>query len=418
MDSTKGDSRGVIFTDLNDDGLPDLYIVNGPKGGQENELYMNDGNGSFEKQQNGLTSDTKATVGASFADVDNDGDLDGYLANWYDESNQFYVQEAGEWTSTSRRGINTRGNSESGAWGDYTGDGFVDLAVANGSLGSGQANFMTRYLDPALFEEAENIMTGDRVNSRSLNWVDVDRDNDLDLFIGEENAPNKIYFNIGGDFVLDSLSDFVNASDVTFGSSMDDIDNDGDLDLVVANWGRANFTYANNSQGVFSSLGTAGTSGYSIGSSFGDYDNDGDLDLVIVNGFVPDGIGPETNGLYLNDGNGNFSLSSEDPISKSEGNSYGVANADYDRDGYLDVSIANIKGNISTYADLGVNQDYFMLKGPNSPYRIDLINMEGKILESWNQIDRQFSLAQFDSGFYLLRIWTTESNFTLPLVKR
>ncbi len=362
MDSVQGDSRGVIFTDLNADGLPDLYIVNGPKGGEQNELYINDGNGKFKQEFNGLTNDVSASVGATFADIDNDGDLDAYVANWYNEVNDLIMSEDGKWRRVKNPGLNSSGNSESAAWGDYNGDGIVDLAIANGSLGSGQLNVLTRSTGPMTFEFQQDQFVTDIANTRTLNWTDFDGDGDLDLFTGHENRANEIYLNVGGTLVLDSTSSLLDFNEVTFGSSVADFDNDGDFDIIAMNFGRANFVHLNDGKGNFEIGQALGGNDFTIGSSFGDYDNDGDLDLVTVNGFVAAGQ-TQQNDLYLNDGTGRFELVASDPISASRSVSYGVANADYDGDGDLDICIANIQGASNTlFQNIGNNNNWVKFK--------------------------------------------------------
>ncbi len=341
--ATEGDSRGVIFVDLNQDGLDDLYIVNGPKGGQQNVFYENI-NGQFQLKQNGLTTVSSATVGASFADVDNDGDLDGFLANWYNEQNIFLENIDGDWIPKDIEGFISHGNSESATWGDLNNDGLLDIAIANGSLASGQPNKMFLQNLPLQFSEVTNIFTQMNVNTRSLNWVDADGDGDLDLFTGEENKSNGLFLNNNGELRIDTLSEFNNSSDVTFGSSLDDIDNDGDLDLIVCNWGSASIIYKNRGDGVFEEWQKIEGPG-AIGSTFGDFDNDGDLDLVLVRGFIPTSVQGLKNSLLINDGNGEFTENKFDVVSQSNAVSYGVAHADYNNDGYLDICIANIQGN-------------------------------------------------------------------------
>ena len=82
--NTPGDSRSVNWIDVNNDDLLDLMITNGPAGGQNNFLYLNDGAGGFTAVVNDtIVKDGKPSDGATWADTDNDGDLDCFVANWY-----------------------------------------------------------------------------------------------------------------------------------------------------------------------------------------------------------------------------------------------------------------------------------------------------------------------------------------------
>ncbi len=338
-----GDSRGVIFTDMNGDDLTDLYIVNGPRGGANNEFYLGTGSGFSFQQSSELSTDNTATVGATFADVDNDGDLDGYLANWYGEGNVYYLQEDGAFVRTVRGSPSTGGHSESAAWGDVDGDAFVDLVIANSSFGAGEKNVQFNNKSGDFYQRQNTDFTDLRVNSRSLNWVDIDGDMDLDLFVGNEGGKNEIYLNNEG--ILETADDnlITDQSATTFGSSWADVDNDGDFDLLVMNFGGTNQLFINDGNGTFSFGQFSGHVAFSIGSAFGDIDNDGDLDVFVANGFA-DGDTPVANELHLNDGSGAFIQVFDDPAVVTEGSSYGVAFSDFDGDGFVDIAVANTAG--------------------------------------------------------------------------
>jgi hypothetical protein len=138
-------------------------------------------------------------------------------------------------------------------------------------------------------------------------WADFDNDGDLDLFAANYlNSGNLYYMNQGPpDYTLTKVTTGVLAeSGNCVGSAWGDIDNDGDLDLFVSDDGSNNLLYLNNGPPDYSfTKVTTGAPvdeiGSSFGAAFGDYDNDGQLDLFVANHL------PQGNFLYHNDGNSN-----------------------------------------------------------------------------------------------------------------
>jgi hypothetical protein len=123
-----------------------------------------------------------------------------------------------------------------------------------------------------------------------------------------------------------------------------DYDMDGYLDLFVANFDGNNYLFHNQRDGTFLAI-TAGAivnegASESYGTAWGDYNNDGFPDLVVANGFESG----KANFLYLNNGNGTFTKITGDPIVSVTGNFSACSWADYDRDGYLDLFVANPGG--------------------------------------------------------------------------
>lgn len=145
-------SVGGSWGDFNNDGLPDLFVTNAD--GENNQVFSNLGNGNFSEITSGvLVSDAANSVGSGWSDVDNDGDLDLFVANTDDENNSLYINGPQGFTRDDADPSSNGGGFSSGiAFGDYTGDGFTDLYVANsiadtgGVLGSGEPNFLFRNL--------------------------------------------------------------------------------------------------------------------------------------------------------------------------------------------------------------------------------------------------------------------------------
>lgn len=348
--SSGGDSRSVNFIDYDNDGWLDLQITNGPAPpGAADFLYHNNGDGTFTA----VLGDTIANVpassdGATWGDADNDGDLDCFVATWYGQLDLYYTNN-GDGTFSRVTGAHPAqdvGHGEAGSWADYDEDGYLDLFVAN-SAGAFR-NFLYHNNGNGTFTK---ITTGsivtDTHRSRLGAWADYDNDGDPDVFNpNESNGNNSLYQNQGdGTFVRILAGPHVNDGGDSYGASWGDYDNDLDLDLFVANAGdQHDFLYTNNGDGTFTKVTTGivvSNGGYGIGSSWVDVDNDGDLDLFVANGFGP---GLDSNFLYYNNGDGSFTEETASVVVTEPGYSYGCAFGDIDKDGDLDLGVAKCFG--------------------------------------------------------------------------
>ena len=342
--NTPSDSRSVNWIDYNNDGFQDLMITNGPKDGENNMLYKNLANGSFEVVvADPIVMDHMPSDGATWADMDNDGFIDCFVVNWYNKNNMFYKNNGdGSFTQIKTGSLVTDGGySETASWGDYDNDGFVDLYVTN-SAGSNK-NFLYHNNGGGSFTK---ITTGAQVTdghiSRSINWTDFDNDGDLDAFVANESAQNEdMYKNNGsGNFEHITSGPLYTNGGNTMSSSFADYDNDGWQDVFLANDQGYLGIFRNTGDGNFIKITNdtiAKTIGRSFGSNWGDIDNDGDLDLFVTNAFGP----ILQNFLFINNGDGTFTRDASNTITKDTGWSYGCAFGDYDNDGFLDLAVAN-----------------------------------------------------------------------------
>ena len=369
--SDQGDSRSVNFVDYDNDGDLDLFVSNGPQAGSTNFLYRNDGEGVFTKiAEDPIVSDHTPSVGTTWGDYDNDGDLDLYVTNWYGQPNQLYANN-GDGTFdriTTGPPVADPGFSEAASWGDYDADGDLDLYVAN-SDGSLRNALYTNKGDGSFTRVDSGAPVTDTRASRSVSWVDYDADGDLDLFVTNEfSQVNDLYRNLRVEtgtptFVRITTGAIATDEGSSISSSWGDYDNDGDLDLFVANAGQNNALYTNNGDGTFAAL-TEGPvvndGGSSYGSTWGDYDNDGDLDLFVTNAFR----GLTTNFLYANNGDGTFTRITDGPIAAETGWTYGSAWGDYDDDGDLDLFIAKVndEDNVLYRNDAAAGNHWFTLR--------------------------------------------------------
>lgn len=353
--NSAGDSRSVNWVDVNNDGWVDCFISNGPASGQNNSLFINNTVGGFTLVTgDSIVLDNKPSDGASFGDCDNDGDLDGYVVNWYNTNNLFYLNN-GSGTFTKTPGIVniSGGYCETASWGDYDKDGLIDLYVTN-SAGVNK-NLLFHNDGGNTFSK---IVTGNMVNdildSRSVNWTDIDNDGDLDLFVTNESNQNEnIYRNDGaGVFTKLTAGPLLNDGKNTMSGSWGDFDNDGDLDVFLANDQNFNTLFKNNGTFNFTKIlndTVVKSPSRSFSSAWSDIDNDGDLDLFVTNSFgTPT---KQLNFFYLNDGLGNFTRNSTDIIAKDSAWSYGCAFGDYDNDGFEDLAVATCRFGATDYPD-------------------------------------------------------------------
>jgi hypothetical protein len=362
-----GDSRSVNWIDYDGDGWLDLFVSNGPSGGQNNFLYKNSGDETFTKITGiAITSDNRSSDGSTWGDYDNDGDPDLFVANWYNQNNLLYKNN-GDGTFellSSSIVASDAGYSEAGTWGDYNNDGFIDLYVCN-SEGNRRNFLYENNVDGTFTKITTGSQSTDAFYSRTADWIDIDNDGFVDLFVANETNQNENFYKNNTDetFISLQISNLLTSNGNSTSSSWEDIDNDGDFDVFIANYGgQKNFLFANNGDGTFTKIISDPVSndiGSSFGSVFGDVDNDSDLDLFVANAFT---TGRTKNFFYLNNGNGTFTK--DTTFDSDLGWTYGCAFGDYNKDGYLDLFIAKCFGateNNSLYKNTGGSNNWLSL---------------------------------------------------------
>ena len=211
-----GNGLGVIATDLNTDGLTDLYIANDTT---ENQLWINSGDGRFQDRamQVGAAVNAdgrvEAGMGVVAADFDNDGDEDLLMTHNVQETNTLYLNDGtGSFLdSTNRLGLGNSSLPYTGfgvAWADFDHDGSLDVFIANGAVaimesqrGSGfpflQGNLFYRGA-PRAFEPVHPPAAWGSVApqaSRGLATGDLDLDGDIDIVVTNCNGPARLYRN-------------------------------------------------------------------------------------------------------------------------------------------------------------------------------------------------------------------------------
>ena len=354
IDFESAASRSVNWIDYDNDNDLDLFITTGKQGGDDNLLYRND-NGIFVRIYNQpIVNDSLPSDGSSWGDFNNDGLPDLCVVNWYNKPALLYTNNGGgNFTFKSASPVtNQNGYSETCTWGDYDNDGLIDLFITN-SAGTNHRNYLYRNTGNSNFLRVDTgIVVSEIGRSRGANWVDIDNDRDLDLFVCREINQNEYLYRNNGNGYFTKITDSpltTNAGE-SWSGSWGDYDNDGDLDVFVTNSGNQNnFLYRNEGDFNFTKITNdpiVSEPGYNAVSGWGDFDNDGDLDMFITQAYVgPSFTQKAVNKLYKNllmeSGSASFQKITAGEIVSDSGYSYGFAWGDYDNDGDLDVAVAN-----------------------------------------------------------------------------
>lgn len=331
------------WADFDNDGDLDLFV--GFRG-RANRLYRNDAGRFIDVAEQVGLADAIDTRAAAWGDFDGDGHLDLYVGftRRANTPNRLYRNEGDGRRFTdvaaSRQLVST-GETRQTSWVDFDRDGDMDLFVAFRDA----PNALFRNDGTRFVEVGQQVGIGDpKRKTVGAVWFDFDQDGDLDLYVaGQDGTLNGLFRNEGSTFVdvagqlrLDAAGHPRTGSN---GPSVADYDNDGDFDLFVANYG-PNLLFRNDGAGTFTevaaALGLAGGE-KATPSNWGDYDNDGRLDL-----YVSSYVDTVLNGrdyLYHNDG-ARFSEVMPGLILKHPA-SHGVQWADFDRDGDLDIALAD-----------------------------------------------------------------------------
>lgn len=344
------DSYGVVFRDLNGDGLADLYVV---RFRDLNRLFINQGADAAFLDftiSSGLGGNLMASgkqnleLGASSADFNNDGKEDILIVGW--GLTTYLFEQRGNLNFPAKITFAEDyfpldGNA--GIWADVNRDGKLDLFITDEHYHN--RFFINKEARRFVYKSVDfNLKL--QSTSQGAAFADVDGDDYPDLYVCNWFAADVFYRNVGGarfepvELSLPHTQLPLNSNSVSFG----DIDNDGDLDMIVADRDGSTRLYRNDilpQSRAWAFTDVTEPAGlrnpypaYSI--IIADFNNDGWQDVFFAN------IGP--NLLFLNSDSGKFRLAYAETVPSQTASalySTGAAVADMDNDGDLDLFVAN-----------------------------------------------------------------------------
>jgi hypothetical protein len=408
---------GVCVADFDGDGWQDIYFVNARDRYDRgihvrNALYHNNGDGTFtDVTEKAGVSGTGFGLGCVWGDYDNDGHPDLFVSQ-YGKNVLYHNNADGTFTDvTDKAGV---GGMEFGTWFhsgatffDYDRDGYLDLYVGGyvayppGARRYCTLGSVTSSCAPAVYSGSPNLLyhnnrDGTFTNvtkssgiyqpdgkSLSVGAADYDNRGWPSVFVANDGTAAYLFRNDGrGKFreVGAQSGMAYTASGGTMAAmciSLGDFDNDGQLDLYISDFQESSdHLWRNTGQGLFDEVSDAvGITGptrnvLSFGGGFIDYDNDGWLDLFIANGHVypeveqasPGTHYKQLNTLFHNEAGKRFTVATQsagiDTLPPHAGR--GVAFADFDNDGFVDILVANNGDPPALLHNSGGNSNHFL----------------------------------------------------------
>ena len=385
---------GVAWIDYDNDDYPDLFFVNGAPG-STNALYHNNRDGTFTnvtaKAGAGGAGGKMYKTGAAVGDYDSDGDLDLFVTAFGPDT-LYRNNGDGTFTDVTAAAGVAGGAAEwstSAGFFDYDRDGRLDLYVANYlDVRAGENPYCglrkpghRMYCHPTMFDGVADRLfknNGDGtftdVSAKAgianpagkglgVAFCDFDRDGDTDVYVANDTVRNFLYRNDGQSFTDVAYGagvgfDVNGKAQAGMGVDCADVDGNGFPDIFVTNFSEElNSMYMNRGDGIFEDLSSqaglaAGFVPLGFGARMFDADNDGDLDLHVTNGHVIDNVElyqanltyAQKDLFFENTGGGKFrdATAQAGPALQSLRVGRGLAVADFDNDGRLDVAISSV----------------------------------------------------------------------------
>ena len=308
-------SAGVAVADYNNDGYLDIYFVAGSGG--TNQLYQNQGDNTFIEiaSEAGIAISGVKGSGPTFADIDGDGWLDLFVGAVDDD--QYYLfqnNKNGTFTdiTTSSGLMMTAANSVSSTFGDIDNDGDVDM-------------FISHWGNPIGIDKSLEIVWRNDTHNNVIKFVDISTELGMDaLYQGQ-------------------------IVDTSFVPSLSDIDDDGDIDLLLVSDSGKSKVLRNDGNKLTRTNDISVNDQFGMGSAVGDIDNDGDMDWYVTSIYAKANNSQSSNNttsyngnrLYINDGEGNFNNSAFVKRLDNGGWAWAACFADFNNDGLTDIFHVN-----------------------------------------------------------------------------
>jgi len=368
--TTSGDNDPqtvIAHGDFDGDGDQDIFVSRWLPGEHTSRqyLFIND-NGTFSDiATDAGISHPGRDIFAIFADYDNDGYLDLFITNTTADRLYHNTGEGAFQDVTASTGIKTVSRGLAAVFADLDLEGDLDLFIATDS----RNRLYRNNLDGTFTEIADEVgLDGAKVISRDVGFGDFDDDGDIDLFVANQNSGNRYYDNLRQSYFRDLTKQTGLMSSGNSGAvAVGDYNNDAYLDLFVTGLsGGRHSLYRNRGDGTFE-RDTRSDSAFEIirdisglDAVFFDADNDGYLDLLVTG--TPKNPDQKRSGLYLfyNNGKGKFlEASSLLPEYLEAGSQVNVF--DYDNDGDLDILLAGLRNTVHLLRNDGGNANNYLV---------------------------------------------------------
>jgi hypothetical protein len=414
---------GAAVFDFDNDGRLDIYLLqNGGEGSKSvNRLYHQEKDGRFTDVSKGSGLDVAGQgMGVAVGDINNDGWPDVFLTE-YGRVRLFVNNKNGTFTDiTKEAGLDNPHWGTSAAFVDYDRDGWLDLVIVNYvhydsdkvcSGPSGRRDFCgPSGFDPLVSRLYRNlgrqgggsaVRFEDRTTHSGLNTArgpglgvvcaDFNADGWPDLLISNDGKPNHLWINQkNGTFkeqaVLYGVAyNGMGVAQANMGIALGDLDGDGLFDMYITHLpDELNVCWKQGPAGMFQDrttlmgLASPRWRATGFGTVFGDFDQDGALDIAVANGGVRSpqraptsdveasdpfwGQYAERNQLFANDGKGKFrDISEGDPFCGPMAVARGLAMADFDGDGALDLLVTRVGGPVRLYRNVAPNRGHWLM---------------------------------------------------------
>lgn len=320
-----GRSWDVSLGDLDEDGDLDAFVANGINGEEASEVWLNNGHGVFSIKE----QDPVYGTGLDLGDLDNDGDLDVFIVGWED-AGRVLLNDGTAIFKDSGQKLGEEGGFDV-TLGDLDGDSDLDAFIAHE-----KENTVWLNDGEGVFHDSGQLLGSNY--SAAVGLTDVDGDSDLDAVVAGWDEPGKVWLNDGNGKFTDSGNTLSPGSIHMHGLAVGDLNADGAADAFLA--GSPSQIWFNDGTGELIISEQRFSSSAGDTAAFGDMDGDGDPDIYLAAG---DWVHSDDK-LWLNDGNGLFTDSNL-PLSTEF--TSGIGLGDLDGDGDLDAFVA--------HGELGLN---------------------------------------------------------------